>query len=308
MLIEEALALLPSTPVTVETPCGPYTGCKLPEEHRICAVSILRAADCMLGEVRAMMPSVAVGKILIQRDEATALPQLMYSKLPPDVATRPVLLLDPMLATGGSAVAAVKVLVEAGVPPENIVFVNIVCVREGLAALAAAYPAVKVVTGAIDPILNEKKYIVPGLGDFGDRYFGELPCAQREPAWCALTRPGSIRAGDRHGRTLMLSQRNAALEYSETSRRPPLRAHPLVSAEWDERGEMAESSGHEWHAYWYRVVYGVPTIRYSLIPQQLSPPIRHTVVQSQSRLGGVAFRRAPLAPTHERPNRRAVVL
>ena len=229
LLIEEALALLPSTPVTVETPCGPYTGCALPEEHRICAVSILRAADCMLGEVRAMMPSVAVGKILIQRDEATALPQLMYSKLPPDVATRPVLLLDPMLATGGSAVAAVKVLVEAGVPPENIVFVNVVCVREGLAALAAAYPAVKVVTGAIDPILNEKKYIVPGLGDFGDRYFGELPCAQREPAWCALTRPGSIRAGDRHGRTLMLSQRNAALEYSETSRRPPLRAHPLVS-------------------------------------------------------------------------------
>ena len=229
LLIEEALALLPSTPVTVETPCGPYTGCTLPEEHRICAVSILRAADCMLGEVRAMMPSVAVGKILIQRDEATALPQLMYSKLPPDVATRPVLLLDPMLATGGSAVAAVKVLVEAGVPPENIVFVNVVCVREGLAALAAAYPAVKVVTGAIDPILNEKKYIVPGLGDFGDRYFGELPCAQREPAWCALTRPGSIRAGDRHGRTLMLSQRNAALEYSETSRRPPRRAHPLVS-------------------------------------------------------------------------------
>jgi len=172
LLIEEALGLLPAEKVTIETPCGPYEGTRLPAEERIVAVSILRAADCMLGEVRAMMPSVAVGKILIQRDEATAMPQLMYSKLPPDMADRPVLLLDPMLATGGSAVTAVKVLVERGVKPASIVFVNVVCVKEGIDALAAAYPEVRIVTGAIDPILNEKKYIVPGLGDFGDRYFG----------------------------------------------------------------------------------------------------------------------------------------
>lgn len=172
LLIEEALALLPSEEVTVETPCGPYAGCRLPDEERICAVSILRAADCMLGEVRAMMPSVAVGKILIQRDEETALPQLLYSKLPPDIAARPVLLLDPMLATGGSAVAACRLLAEAGVPPESIIFVNVLCVKEGLQAMASAFPAVRVVTGAIDPVLNGSKYIVPGLGDFGDRYFG----------------------------------------------------------------------------------------------------------------------------------------
>ena len=83
-----------------------------------------------------------------------------------------VLLLDPMLATGGSAGTAVRVLCERGVKPESIIFVNVVSCEEGLRALAAAYPQVKVVTGAIDPILNEKKYIVPGLGDFGDRYFG----------------------------------------------------------------------------------------------------------------------------------------
>ena len=100
------------------------------------------------------------------------MPQLMYDKLPPDIAKRPVLLLDPMLATGGSAVMACKVLVEKGVPAENIIFVNIVCVQEGIDALAKAYPAVRIVTSAIDPILNETKYIVPGLGDFGDRYFG----------------------------------------------------------------------------------------------------------------------------------------
>jgi len=172
LLIEEAMGLLPSMPVTVETPCGPYAGALLPAENSLCAVSILRAADCMLGEVRAMMPAVAVGKILIQRDESTALPTLFYSKLPPDVAKRQVLLLDPMLATGGSAVKAIDCLVEKGVRPENIIFINIVCVKEGIAAVHKAYPQVKIVTGAVDPILNSQKYIVPGLGDFGDRYFG----------------------------------------------------------------------------------------------------------------------------------------
>ena len=172
MLIEEALGLLPATPVTVTTPCGPYEGVSLPEESTIVAVSILRAADCMLGVCRAMMHSVAVGKILIQRNEETAEPMLMYSKLPPSLADRPILLLDPMLATGGSAVTAVNVLLEKGAKAENIVFVNIVAVKEGIDKLAAAHPAVRVVTSAIDPILNEKAYIVPGLGDFGDRYFG----------------------------------------------------------------------------------------------------------------------------------------
>mgnify|MGYP006109739653 CR=1 FL=1 len=100
------------------------------------------------------------------------MPVLMYSKLPPNMAGRSVLLVDPMLATGGSCVAAIKVLVEAGSAPKDIVFVNIVCCMEGLKALQEAYPEVRVVTSAVDPILNEKKYIVPGLGDFGDRYFG----------------------------------------------------------------------------------------------------------------------------------------
>ena len=126
----------------------------------------------MLGVVRDMMPDISVGKVLIQRDEATAQPVLMRRALPPSVGELAgVLLLDPMLATGGSAVTAVRVLCERGVKPESIIFVNVVSCEEGC-ALAAAYPQVKVVTGAIDPILNEKKYIVPGLGDFGDRYFG----------------------------------------------------------------------------------------------------------------------------------------
>ena len=202
LLIEEAMGHLPAKEVTIETPCGPYQGVMLPDESSLCAVSILRAADCMLGVVRSTMPSIKVGKVLIQRDEETALPVLMYAKLPPDIAACPaVLLVDPserrersnsgaqqnarlviscnvlqaptalrnvshvvphraplaVLATGGSAVMCIKVLVERGVEPKNIIFVNVVCCKEGLEAIAAAYPEVLVVTGAVDPILNEKK-------------------------------------------------------------------------------------------------------------------------------------------------------
>ena len=108
-----------------------------------------------------------------ERDEVTKQPKMMYAKLPSDIAGRPVLLLDPMLATGGSAVMAIRVLVEQhGCRPDSIIFVNIVCCQEGLDAIAKAFPAVRVVTGAIDPVLDDNKYIVPGLGDFGDRYFG----------------------------------------------------------------------------------------------------------------------------------------
>jgi uracil phosphoribosyltransferase len=172
LLLEEALGLLPSEECVVETPCGPYTGVRLPADADLCVVSILRAADCMLGVARALMPEVAVGKILIQRDEQTAQPKLFYCKLPSDIARRPVILCDPMLATGGSAVMAIGVLIDAGVPPASIFFVCVLCCPEGLQAVARAYPTVRVVTSAIDPILNSHKYIVPGLGDFGDRYFG----------------------------------------------------------------------------------------------------------------------------------------
>ena len=135
MLLEEALGLLPVTPVTIATPCGSYEGVSLPEESSLVAVSIMRAADCMLGVCRNMLPAVAVGKVLIQRDEATALPSLLYAKLPLRLDGRPLLLLDPMLATGGSAVAAVRLLLEKGTRPEDIIFVNIVCCSVGLQAL-----------------------------------------------------------------------------------------------------------------------------------------------------------------------------
>merc|ERR1719230_999942 len=107
-------------------------GWGLPYMNNICGVSIVRAGESMEAGLRAVCRSCKIGKILIQRDEATAMPKLYYSKLPPNIKDMTVLLLDPMLATGGSAIAAAKVLVDAGVPPTRIVFINLVCCPEGV--------------------------------------------------------------------------------------------------------------------------------------------------------------------------------
>ena len=122
--------------------------------------------------MRRVVPDAKTAKILIQRDEETAQPVLMYSKLPPKIEAMNVLLCDPMLATGGSALTAIKVLKDAGVPEERITFANVVSCPEGLANLKKHAPKVVVVTSAVDEGLDARKYIVPGLGDFGDRYYG----------------------------------------------------------------------------------------------------------------------------------------
>jgi uracil phosphoribosyltransferase len=172
MVVEEAINYVPYTEETVRTPTNAdYTGYNIDLDH-ICAVSIVRAGESMEEVCRKLMPGMRIGKILIQRDEETALPTLFYSKLPDNMALQTVLLLDPMLATGGSAICAVSVLKSAGVKEENIIFVNLVSCTDGIAAVQKACPKMMIVTGEIDPILNEKKYIVPGLGDMGDRYFG----------------------------------------------------------------------------------------------------------------------------------------
>ncbi|GLE05134.1 hypothetical protein PINS_up014122 [Pythium insidiosum] len=122
-------------------------------------------------------PKVSVGKILIQRDESShdKHPMLFYSKLPPKIATyENVMVVDPMLATAGSVLLAIKTLIEAGVEEHKIVFVNVISCPEGINTLLGAHPKVRVVTAAVDRGLNEHKYIVPGLGDYGDRYFNTV--------------------------------------------------------------------------------------------------------------------------------------
>jgi uracil phosphoribosyltransferase len=170
LLVEEGLNHLPVVPKTVQTPTGAtYEGVGF--EGKICGVSILRAGEAMEAGLREVCRSVRIGKILIQRDEETALPKLFYSKFPQDIASRYVLLLDPMLATGGSAMKAVEVLMENGVPEERIIFINLISSPEGLKAFCTRYPLVRVITGWIDKGLNEKAYIIPGLGDFGERRY-----------------------------------------------------------------------------------------------------------------------------------------
>ncbi|KAI0773651.1 PRTase-like protein [Fomes fomentarius] len=168
LLVEEGLNHLPVIPKTVVTPTGAsYTGVGF--EGKICGVSILRAGEAMEAGLREVCRSVRIGKILIQRDEETAQPKLFYSKLPQDIDQRYVLLLDPMLATGGSAIKAVEVLKEHNVPEERIIFINLIASPEGLKNFCTKYPQTRVITGWIDEGLNEKAYIIPGLGDFGER-------------------------------------------------------------------------------------------------------------------------------------------
>ncbi|KAI9824829.1 MAG: Uracil phosphoribosyltransferase, synthesizes UMP from uracil [Phylliscum demangeonii] len=170
LLVEEGLNHLPVVGQTVTTPVGrEYAGVKF--QGKICGVSIMRAGEAMEQGLRDCCRSVRIGKILIQRDEETCKPKLFYVKLPEDIAARWVLLLDPMFATGGSAMLAVDVLLSHGVQEERILFLNLIASPDGVARFAKKYPKLRVVTAFVDQGLDEKNYIVPGLGDFGDRYY-----------------------------------------------------------------------------------------------------------------------------------------
>jgi len=178
ILLEDALGMLTYDKKDVVTPTDTrFTGLELsPSSKDICAVCILRAATSMVEVFRTIVRDLPVGNLLIQRDESTPekTAKLFYSKLPRDIENRRVFLLDPMLATGGSAIAAVRALQERNVPLSSIIFVNVVSCPEGLRALLKAYPGVRILTSMIDDHLNQDKYIVPGLGDFGDLYFGTM--------------------------------------------------------------------------------------------------------------------------------------
>ncbi|KAL2753936.1 hypothetical protein ACRALDRAFT_2043062 [Sodiomyces alcalophilus JCM 7366] len=170
LLVEEGLNHLPTIEHDVTTPVGrTYSG--LLFQGKICGVSIMRAGEAMEQGLRDCCRSVRIGKILIQRDEETSKPKLFYDKLPEDIAERWVLLLDPMFATGGSAIMAVEVLKSRGVPEERILFLNVIASPEGIRNFSTSFPKLRVVTAFVDEGLDEKNYIVPGLGDFGDRFY-----------------------------------------------------------------------------------------------------------------------------------------
>lgn len=162
----EAIRDLPTSEVTVRTPLETTTGRVLGD---LVAVPILRAGLGMLEAVTELFPEVAVGYIGLERDEASLKPQSYYRKLP-SVRGRHVLVLDPMLATGGSGSAATAAVKEGD--PASIRFVCVVAAPEGIGRMQTDHPDVPIFTAAIDRQLNDHGYILPGLGDFGDRLFG----------------------------------------------------------------------------------------------------------------------------------------
>ena len=167
LLAVDATRDLPVREHTVQTPLEPTQGHSLAQP--IVAVPILRAGLGMLEAITELFTDVRVGYIGLERDEATAVARAYYCKLPPIGASR-VLLLDPMLATGGSAAQAVEVLLKAGA--QDIVHVCVVAAPEGVRLLNERFPQVRIVAASIDRGLNDRKFIVPGLGDFGDRLYG----------------------------------------------------------------------------------------------------------------------------------------
>lgn len=169
LMCYEATRDLPLKQVEVETPMC-VTKSKVISGRKLAIVPILRAGIGMVDGILNLLPAAKVGHIGLYRDHDTHEPVEYYCKLPSDIAEREVIVLDPMLATGGSAIDAISKIKERGV--QNVKFMCIIAAPEGLEALIAAHPDVQVYCGALDGHLNDDKYIIPGLGDAGDRIFG----------------------------------------------------------------------------------------------------------------------------------------
>ena len=170
LMIFEATRDLALKNVSVQTPVAQAQAKKLATKVMICP--ILRAALGMLESVFKIIPNASVGFLGFQRNEKTAQAEFFYAKLPADARERVAIVIDPMFATGGTAIDAVKFLREKGV--KRIKFISVIAAPEGLKRFSEIYPDVSVYTAAIDERLNDKNYIVPGLGDAGDRVFNTL--------------------------------------------------------------------------------------------------------------------------------------
>lgn len=164
---------LPQEEVEIETPMGKAKQ-KMITGKKLAIAPILRAGLGMVDGMLRLIPAARVGHIGMYRDHETLEPQEYFFKMPTDISERQVIVVDPMLATGGSAMMAIDSLVKRGVDPEHIKFVCLVSCLEGVKALEEAYPQIDIYTAALDEGLNEDSYIVPGLGDAGDRLFGTL--------------------------------------------------------------------------------------------------------------------------------------
>ena len=162
----------PLKDVEIETPMGKCTGKQLAASRKVCVVPILRAGLGLQSGVVNMIPTAKVGHIGLYRDPETLKPVEYYCKMPSDIAERTMLVVDPMLATGGSASAAITMLKEKGA--KNLILMCLVAAPEGVKVINEDHPDVPVYVASVDDHLNDHGYIVPGLGDAGDRIFGTI--------------------------------------------------------------------------------------------------------------------------------------
>ena len=169
LMCYEATRNLPTEEVLVETPVA-TAKCRMLAGKKLAIVPVLRAGLGMVDSMVDLIPSAKIGHIGLYRDPETHLPVEYYCKLPEDIANRQVFVVDPMLATGGSAVAAIDFLKQHGC--KNIIMMNIIGAPEGVKLVQDAHPDVDLYLAALDEKLNDHAYIIPGLGDAGDRIFG----------------------------------------------------------------------------------------------------------------------------------------
>jgi len=173
LVVEAGLGHLPFQEHHVHTPTGAvYCGVRF--ARQLCGVSIIRSGEAMENALRACCQGVKIGKILVHRHTegpGSGEQDLIYQKLPSDIAERYVMLMDPILATGNTACKAIKTLMARGVAQDHILFLSIVAAPEGITKICGTYPGVKVITSEIDEALGADYQVVPGVGNFGDRYF-----------------------------------------------------------------------------------------------------------------------------------------
>ena len=169
LLCADTLAKLAVGDLPIQTPVGVARGTPMPQD--LLLVPIMRAALALLPAFSQVLPNSPVAMIGIERDEATAAPIAYYQKFP-EVLPAQAVIIDPMLATGGSACLAAQLVLEQGYRPESIYYAGVIAAREGLERLSQVIPTANIMVAVVDPGLNDQKFIVPGLGDYGDRYYG----------------------------------------------------------------------------------------------------------------------------------------
>lgn len=174
-LIQEGLKHLPQQEVEIETPLTKMKTQKIDSEYTYIIAPILRAGLALTETAVSFLPQAHVMHIGMYRNEETHQPIWYYNKTPMSFPQKTkVFILDPMLATGGSATACIDLFIQKGISQNDIIFISLLSAPEGINVVQEKYPDVKIVTGCIDNHLNDKAYIVPGLGDAGDRYFNSI--------------------------------------------------------------------------------------------------------------------------------------